>query len=103
MDRTPSKQVLLIADANPEDVKVLKTILASDCDIKVAADGEEAIRLASIADAPGLILIGELPAAFDMYEVCRQLKTGKTTKDIPGILDNREMNRKLPGPLEVLV
>jgi len=86
MDRSPLKPILLIADVNLEDVDVLKTILASDYDIKVAADGEEAIRLASFADAPGLILIGELPAALDMYEVCRQLKTGKTTKDIPVIL-----------------
>jgi PAS domain S-box-containing protein len=86
MDRSPSKPVLLVADVNPEDVDVLKTILASDYDIKVAADGEEAIRLASIADAPGLILIGELPAAPDMYEVCRKLKAGRTTKDIPIIL-----------------
>ena len=80
MDRSPLKPILLIADVNLEDVDVLKTILASDYDIKVAADGEEAIRLASFADAPGLILIGELPAALDMYEVCRQLKTGKTRK-----------------------
>jgi len=86
MDRSPSKPVLLIADVDPEDVNVLKTFLASDYDIKVAADGEEAIRLASISDAPGLILIGELPATPDMYEVCRKLKTGKTTRDVPIIL-----------------
>jgi PAS domain S-box-containing protein len=83
MDRAPSKQVLLIADANPQNVDVLKAMLASDYGINVAADGEEVVRQASGADAPGLILIGDMPAAFDMYEVCRKLKADNATKDIP--------------------
>jgi PAS domain S-box-containing protein len=86
MDRSPSKQVLLIADANPENISVLKSMLASVYDIKVAADEEETIRLASFADAPGLILLSDTMPAADMHEVCRKLKAGKTTKDIPIIL-----------------
>ena len=86
MDRSQSKQLLLIADANPENVNVLKTMLAPDYDIKVAADGEEAIRLASSPDTPGLILLNDMMPAADMYEVCRELKADKTTKDIPIIL-----------------
>ena len=86
MDRSQSKQLLLIADANPENVNVLKTMLAPDYDIKVAADGEEAIRLASSPDTPGLILLNNMMPAADMYEVCRELKADKTTKDIPIIL-----------------
>jgi putative two-component system response regulator len=83
MDRSQSKQLLLIADANPENVNVLKTMLAPDYDIKVAADGEEAIRLASSSDTPGLILLNDMMPAADMYAVCRELKADKTTKDIP--------------------
>ena len=86
MDRSQSKQLLLIADANPENVNVLKTMLAPDYDIKVAADGEEAIRLASSPDTPELILLNNMMPAADMYEVCRELKADKTTKDIPIIL-----------------
>ena len=86
MDRSQSKQLLLIADANSENINVLKTILAPDYDIKVATDGEEAIRLASSPDAPGLILLNNMMPAADMYEVCRELKADKTTKDIPIIL-----------------
>ena len=86
MDRSQSKQLLLIADANPENVNVLKTMLAPDYDIKVAADGEEAIRLASSPDTPGLILLNNMMPAADMYAVCRELKADKTTKDIPIIL-----------------
>jgi len=86
MESSQSKQVLLIADANPENVNVLKTVLASDYDIIVAADGEEAIRLASSPDTPGLILLNNMMPTADMYEVCRKLKADKTTKDIPIIL-----------------
>lgn len=85
MDHSQSKQLLLIADANPANVSVLKTMLAPDFDIKVATDGEETIRLAASADTPGLILLNIMPTA-DVPEVCRKLKGGKTTKDIPIIL-----------------
>ena len=83
MDRLPTKQVLLIADANPENVKDLKTILAPDYDIKVAADGAETIRLALFPDTPGLILLNVTMPTADTYEVCKTLKADQTTKDIP--------------------
>ncbi|MGD8285382.1 MAG: PAS domain S-box protein [Desulfobacterales bacterium] len=81
-----SKQVLLIADANPENVNILKAMLAPDYDIKVAADEEETIRLASPPDAPELVLLSNMTLTADAYEVCRKLKADKTTKDIPIIL-----------------
>ena len=83
MDRSPTKKVLLIADANPENVKDLKTILAPDYDIKVAADGAETIRLALFPDTPGLILLNVTMPTADTYEVCKTLKADQTTKDIP--------------------
>ena len=86
MDRPQSKQVLLIADANPENIHVLKAMLAPDYDIKVAADGEETIRLALSSDTPGLILLSSLMPTADLYEVFRKLKADKTTKNIPIIL-----------------
>jgi PAS domain S-box-containing protein len=86
MDRSQSKQVLLIADANPENVRVLKTILAPDYDISVVADGKEAIRLATSPNTPGLILLNVMMPTPDMYTVCKKLKADKTTKDIPLIL-----------------
>ena len=86
MDRSQSKQVLLIADANPENVRVLKTILAPDYDISVVADGMEAIRLATSPNPPGLILLNVMMPTPDVYTVCKKLKADKTTKDIPIIL-----------------
>ncbi|CAB1056552.1 hypothetical protein D1BOALGB6SA_1289 [Olavius sp. associated proteobacterium Delta 1] len=86
MDRPQSKQILIIADANPENINVLKSMLAPDYDIKVAADGKETIRLALSADTPGLILLSAMMPTADLDEVFRKLKGDKTTKNIPIIL-----------------
>jgi PAS domain S-box-containing protein len=83
MDRSQSKQLLLIADANPENVNILKSMLAADFDINVATDGEKTIRLASSADTPGLILLNSMMPSTDVTEICRKLKGAKTTRDIP--------------------
>jgi putative two-component system response regulator len=65
MDRPQSKQVLLIADVNPENISVLKTMLSPDYDIKFAADEEETIKLALSPDTPGLILLNiTMPSVF---------------------------------------
>jgi PAS domain S-box-containing protein len=86
MDRPQSKQILLIADSNSENINVLKSMLAPDYDIKVAAEGVEVIRLASSPEPPGLILLNTVKATADVYEVCRTLKGDRTTMDIPIIL-----------------
>jgi PAS domain S-box-containing protein len=86
MDRSQPKQLLLIADANPENISVLNTMLADDFDIKVATDGEETIRLASSADSPALILLNDMMPTADVAETCRKLKSDKATGDIPIIL-----------------
>jgi PAS domain S-box-containing protein len=86
MDRSQSKQLLLIADANPENVNVLKAMLAPDYDINVAVDAEEAIRLASSSDTPALILLNNMMPAADVSGVCKKLKADKPTRDIPIIL-----------------
>jgi PAS domain S-box-containing protein len=86
MDRSQSKQTLLIADANPGNVSALKAMLTPDYEIKVANDEDQTIRLASSPVPPDLILLNHLMPAADMYEVCRRLKTEKATQDIPIIL-----------------
>jgi len=86
MDRPQSKQALLIADTNPDNIRVLKAMLDPDYDIKVVADGVEVIRLASSPDPPELILLNTVMATADVHEVCRTLKDDRTTMDIPIIL-----------------
>jgi PAS domain S-box-containing protein len=86
MDRPQSKQVLLIADVNPQNINILKAMLAPDYDVKVAAEGVDVIRLASSSDPPALILLNTAMATLNVYEVCKTLKGDRTTMDIPIIL-----------------
>ena len=86
MDRSQSKPLLLIADPDPENVSVLRAMLAGDFDIKVATDGEETIRLASSADSPALILLNDGMPTADVDQIFRKLKSDKTTRGIPIIL-----------------
>ena len=86
MDRSQSKQVLLIIDADPENINHLKTILTPDYNINVAADGREAIRSALSPHTPGLILLNIMAPSGDAYEVCGKLKADIATKGIPIIL-----------------
>jgi len=86
MDRPQSKQRLLIADADPQNIRGLQAMLASDYDISVAADGVEAIRLASSPAPPGLIMLNAELATADAYEVLKTLKGDRTTAGIPIIL-----------------
>ena len=86
MNPPQSRQLLLIADANSENIRILETILTPDYDINVTADGIEVIRIASSPAPPGLILINSNLATADDYEVCRTLKGDRTTMDIPIVL-----------------
>jgi CheY-like chemotaxis protein len=70
MDRLQSKQILLIADAHPENVDVLKTILSPGFDNKVATDAQETIQLASSPDTPALILLNIKTSTVDMLSDC---------------------------------
>ena len=86
MESSPSKQVVLIAEANQENVTALKAILAPDYDIKVAADADETNRMALSEKPPDLILLSILVPSIDMAAVCKKLKVEKGTADIPIIL-----------------
>ena len=86
MVRSKSRQRLLIAEVSPEDITILKTMLAADYDIEVTADGREIIRLALSPDPPGLILLYNMISTSVLYEILRNLKAEPTTKNIPIIL-----------------
>ena len=83
MDRLPAKQILLIADANPQNVSTLRAILIDDYEIRVAADAQETIRLARAPESPDIILISNMMPAADLTAVCRRLQADSTTDNIP--------------------
>ena len=76
---------LLIVDDIPENIDVLRGILKQDYKIKVASNGEKALKIAQSDSAPDLILLDIMMPGMDGYEVCRQLKANFSTANIPVI------------------
>ena len=75
---------ILVVDDTPENVLVLKGILADLYRIKVATNGIKALEIAESA-RPDIILLDIMMPGMDGYEVCRLLKQNDATRDIPVI------------------
>lgn len=83
MADTQEKQIILIVDDAPENIDVVRSILADDYTLKIALDGETAIELTHTEPAPDLILLDILMPGMDGYEVCKRLKEDPLTCNIP--------------------
>lgn len=79
------KPSILIVDDIPDNIDVLNGILHDDYQIKVAINGERALKIASGENPPDLILLDVMMPGMDGYEVCRRLKDNIATRDIPVI------------------
>jgi len=78
------KPAILVVDDTPENIDVLRGILGTDYTIKIANNGQLALKIAS-AHPPDLILLDVMMPVMDGYEVCRQLKADPLTRAIPVI------------------
>ena len=76
------KNSLLVVDDTPENIDVLCGILGADYTIKIANNGQLALKIAA-AQHPDLILLDVMMPGMDGYEVCRQLKQNDATRHIP--------------------
>ena len=79
------KPSILIVDDIPDNIDVLNGILHDDYQIKVAINGERALKIASGENPPDLILLDVMMPGRDGYEVCRRLKENIATRNIPVI------------------
>jgi len=76
---------VMIVDDTPENLQVLGGVLeAEDWEVCVAGSGPEALA-AIERDPPDIVLLDVLMPGMDGYEVCRRLKAGPDTRDIPVI------------------
>ena len=85
MTETVHKEILLVADDDPENVQLLYYTLQDQFTIRVASDGLKALELAKAEPSPDLVLLDVIMPHMDGYEVCRQLKADPKTRDIPVI------------------
>nr|CRH05591.1 putative response regulator receiver protein [Candidatus Magnetococcus massalia] len=84
MQETEQKLLLLVDDM-PENLDVLSGILRDRYKVKVAINGERALKIAHGDPRPDLILLDVMMPEMDGFEVCRQLKADPATAEIPVI------------------
>ncbi len=74
---------ILVVDDTPENIDLLVEILKDDYKVRAAISGEQALKIARLAEAPDLILLDIMMPGIDGFEVCRILKEDPTTCHIP--------------------
>lgn len=85
MELPEKKKTILIADDNPDNLKVLSQALADPgYEIRIAMDGKEAVESAE-TQLPDIILLDIHMPEMDGYDACARLKRNPRTRDIPVI------------------
>lgn len=80
---TPTMNNILIVDDTPENLSILRQILAEQgYRVRPALSGEIALKAVQ-ANPPDLILLDILMPEMDGYEVCRRLKADENLRHIP--------------------
>ena len=77
------RPIILVVDDSPENLHFISNLLHDEYKIKVAKNGEKALRIAQSDSPPDLILLDIMMPEMDGYEVCQSLKSDPLTKDIP--------------------
>ncbi len=80
-----SRQTILLVDDNTDNIDILDKILNDEYIIKVALNGKKALEITISDNIPDIILLDIVMPEMDGYEVCRQLKINKRTRNIPVI------------------
>jgi two-component system, sensor histidine kinase and response regulator len=76
---------ILVVDDTPENLELLMSLLGErGYTVRPAVNGELALKSAQ-SNPPDIILLDIRMPEMDGYEVCRQLKAGTTTRNIPVI------------------
>ncbi len=78
-----SKASILVVDDSKANLSILGTMLLEDgYHVALASSGVEALEFTR-NDPPDLLLLDVIMPDMDGFEVCRQLKSTRSTKDIP--------------------
>ncbi len=83
MSETKGTNTVLVVDDAPENIDLLDGVLNQDYKIKVALNGEKALKIAGSENPPDIILLDIEMPGMDGYEVCRSLKADPQTRDNP--------------------
>jgi diguanylate cyclase (GGDEF)-like protein len=81
---TPRRPRLLVVDDQPINIQALHQAFSADHQVLMATSGEQALAVCA-GQQPDLVLLDVMMPGMDGHEVCRRLKAGEATRDIPVI------------------
>ena len=84
-EEQPGKATILAVDDNPQNLELLRHLLADEFRVRVATNGQRAIDICRSVPPPDLLLLDVMMPVMDGFDVCRQLKGDPRTRDIPVI------------------
>ena len=85
MPENENIQTILVVDDTPENIDILNGFLSAFYNLKVANNGLVALKIAQTNPHPDLILLDVNMHGMDGYEVCTELKSNQSTREIPVI------------------
>jgi putative two-component system response regulator len=85
MEEKKGIRTILVVDDTVENIDVLSGVLRKKYKIKVALNGEKALKIVNADPKISMILLDIMMPGIDGYEVCRQLKQNPLTAPIPVI------------------
>jgi putative two-component system response regulator len=85
MDSVMEKATILVVDDTPDNLSLMSGLLKDLYKVKIANNGERALKVAMTGTPPDIILLDIMMPVMDGYETCRHLKATPETKDIPVI------------------
>ncbi len=77
------RATILVVDDTPDNLSLMSGLLKDLYRVKVATNGEKAIKLVTGDDPPDLILLDIMMPGLSGYDVCKILKDDPSTRDIP--------------------
>ena len=79
------KPTILVVDDTPDNLSLMSGLLKDLYKVKIANNGERALKVATTGTPPDIILLDIMMPVMDGYETCRHLKANPETRDIPVI------------------
>jgi putative two-component system response regulator len=77
------KPTVLVVDDTPDNLTLMSGLLKDKYKVKIANNGERALKVATTGTPPDIILLDIMMPVMDGYEACRHLKENPVTRDIP--------------------
>jgi putative two-component system response regulator len=85
MSNLLERQTILVVDDVPENIDLLSEVLREHYHIRVATNGEKALRIVYSDTPPDLILLDIMMPGLSGLELCRRLKANPDRRKIPVI------------------